>query len=120
MNFSKLVPSVFYQDISDGLELFVNCLQFHISHQDLTATQPYCVMEKDGIVLMLFEDEGLAKAHHPELRLTTKNIKQVYTTIASSHPHLLHPNLEKITLRPWGAQEFAILDKQVGIRFQQW
>jgi hypothetical protein len=25
-----------------------------------------------------------------------------------------------VTRRPWGAKEFAILDKQVGIRFQQW
>lgn len=35
MNFSKLVPSVFYVDISDGLKLFVDCLQFSIEHQDL-------------------------------------------------------------------------------------
>jgi hypothetical protein len=26
MNFSKLVPSVFYVDISDGLKLFGDCL----------------------------------------------------------------------------------------------
>ena len=46
MNFSKLVPSVFYIDISDGLKLFVDCLQFSIEHQDLVASQPYCVLEK--------------------------------------------------------------------------
>jgi hypothetical protein len=36
------------------------------------------------------------------------------------YPHLLHPNLDKVTLRPWGAREFAIMDGQLGIRFQQW
>ena len=46
MNFSKLVPSVFYIDISDGLQLFVDCLQFSMEHQDLVASQPYCVLEK--------------------------------------------------------------------------
>jgi hypothetical protein len=52
MNFIKLVPSVFYTDLSDGLKLFVDCLHF--------------------------------------------------------------------TVRPWGAKEFAIMDNQLGIRFQQW
>ncbi|MCB0753100.1 MAG: hypothetical protein KDC52_16625, partial [Ignavibacteriae bacterium] len=60
------------------------------------------------------------KEHYPELRLVTKNIEEVFTKIAKSHPQLLHPNLNKVTIRPWGAKEFAILDKQVGIRFQQW
>ncbi|HRG09846.1 MAG TPA: hypothetical protein PLJ08_14825 [Cyclobacteriaceae bacterium] len=56
MNFTKLVVSVFYKDLLDGLKLFVDCLQF----------------------------------------------------------------LNKVTLWPWGAKEFAIADMQLGIRFQQW
>jgi hypothetical protein len=120
MNFSKLVSSVFYVDISDGLKLFVDCLQFSIAHQDFKAASPYCVLEKDGIRIMVFEDEQLAKEHYPELRLETKNIAEVFAKISVSHPHLLHPNLNKITTRPWGAKEFAIADKQVGIRIQEW
>jgi hypothetical protein len=69
---------------------------------------------------MLFQDEQLANEHNPEIRIVTNNIEEVYETIASSHPHLLHPNLNKVTLRPWGAKEFAIADMQLGIRFQQW
>jgi hypothetical protein len=120
MNFTKLVPSVFYTDLSDGLKLWVDCLQFTIEHQDLTASQPYCVLYKDGINVMLFQDEQLAKEHYPELRLVTNNIEEVYSKILSSHPHLLHPHLNKVTHRPWGAKEFAIMDHQLGIRFQQW
>jgi hypothetical protein len=120
MHFSNLVPSVFYTDISDGLKLFVDCLQFTIKHQDIKTSQPYCVLKKDGITIMVFQDEKLAKEHYPELRLVTHNIEEVYAKISASHPHLLHPNLDKVTLRPWGAKEFAILDKQIGIRFQQW
>lgn len=120
MNFSKLVPSVFYIDISDGLKLFVDCLQFTIEHEDLKTSQPYCVLEKDEIRIMVFQDEQLAKEHNPELRIVTENIEEVYAKISASHPHLLHPNLNKVTFRPWGAKEFAIADKQLGIRFQQW
>ena len=120
MNFSKLVPSVFYADISDGLKFFVDCLQFSIKHQDLKIANPYCVLEKDGIKLMVFQNEQLAKEHYPEIRIETDNIDEVFEKLSASHPHLLHPNLNKVTLRPWGAKEFGIADKQVGIRFQQW
>ncbi|WP_338869879.1 hypothetical protein WBJ53_21305 [Spirosoma sp. SC4-14] len=120
MTFTKLVPSVFYTEISEGLKLFVDCLQFAIEHKDLNTAQPYCVLKKDGISIMLFQDEQLAKEHNPELRLVTDNIEEVYAKVSSSHPHLLHPNLNQVTLRPWGAKEFAIADNQLGIRFQQW
>lgn len=120
MNFTKLVPSVFYKDLSDGLKLFVDCLQFKVLHKDLNTSQPYCVLGKDGITIMVFQDEQLATEHNPELRLVTNNIDEVYAKVSASHPHLLHPNLNKVTLRPWGAKEFAIADIQLGIRFQQW
>jgi hypothetical protein len=120
MNFTKLVPSIFYTDLSAGLKLFVDCLQFTIEHKDLNASQPYCVLQKDGISIMVFQDEQLAKEHYPELRLETDNIEDVYAKVSSSFPHLLHPNLNKVTTRTWGAKEFAIKDHQIGIRFQQW
>ena len=69
---------------------------------------------------MLFQDKQLAQEHYPELRIETESIEEVYAQVSASHPQLLHPNLNQVTLRPWGAKEFAILDKQVGIRFQQW
>ncbi|MDP4712520.1 MAG: hypothetical protein NWS63_15070 [Saprospiraceae bacterium] len=120
MHFSQLVPSVFYTDISDGLKLFVDGLEFTIAHEDLNSSNPYCVLKKDGIQIMLFEDPQLAREHHPELRLVTPNIEEVFEKISGSHPHLLHPHLNQVTLRPWGAKEFAIADHQLGIRFQQW
>lgn len=120
MRFTQLVPSVFYTNLSDGLTLFVDCLQFTIVHKDLTPSQPYCVLRKGEIGIMLFQDEQLAKEHHPELRLVTDNIEEVYVAVSATHPHLLHPNLNKVTVRPWGAKEFAIADNQLGIRFQQW
>ena len=120
MNFTKLVPNVFYTDIHDGLRLFVDCLQFTIEHDEVNSDRPFCVVEKDGLRINLFQDKALAREHNPEFRLVTKDISAVYATISASNPELLHPNLSRITLRPWGAKEFAITDKQLGIIFQEW
>lgn len=120
MNFEKLVPNVFYTDINAGLKLFVDCLGFNIEHNEINSKQPFCVLGKDGLRINLFENRALAKEHHPEFRLVTKNIEEVYAKVSKSHPEFLHPNLKKITLRPWGAKEFALMDKQVGVIIQEW
>ena len=70
--------------------------------------------------LKLFENTALAKEHNPEFRLVTKNIEEVYAFVSKRNPEFLHPNLNKITLRPWGAKEFALIDRQLGIIIQQW
>ncbi|MEQ1922599.1 MAG: hypothetical protein ABL952_08825 [Pyrinomonadaceae bacterium] len=120
MRFTKLVPNVFYTDINDGIRLFVDCLQFEIEHDELGAKQPFCVVAKDGLRINLFENKELAHEHNPEFRLVTNNIEEVFAGVSSSNPELLHPNLSKITVRPWGAKEFAIKDKQLGIVIQEW
>lgn len=120
MKFVKLVPNVFYIDIQDALKLFVDCLEFSIRHDELKSDNPFCVIEKDGLHINLFQNRKLAKEHNPEFRLVTNDIEEVYKKISSSHPEFLHPNLSKITLRPWGAKEFAVTDKQLGIVIQQW
>ncbi len=120
MNFEKLVPNVFYVNITDGLKLFVDCLGFTIAHDEIKSRQPFCVLEKDGLRVNFFENAELAKEHYPEFRLVTKNIEEAYGKVSISHPEFLHPNLKKITLRPWGAKEFALKDVQVGIIIQEW
>ncbi|MGN7888379.1 hypothetical protein [Dyadobacter sp. 22481] len=120
IKFTKLVPNVFYIDIRDALTTFVDCLGFTITHDEIKTHRPFCVIEKGELRINLFEDAGLADEHHPEFRLVTEDIENVYNQISSKYPNLLHPNLNKVTLRPWGAREFAITDKQLGIVIQQW
>ncbi|GGH48424.1 hypothetical protein GCM10007423_49610 [Dyadobacter endophyticus] len=120
IKFTKLVPNVFYIDIRDALTTFVDCLGFTITHDEIKTHRPFCVIEKGELRINLFEDAGLANEHHPEFRLVTEDIENVYNQISSKYPNLLHPNLNKVTLRPWGAREFAITDKQLGIVIQQW
>lgn len=121
MNFTKLVPNVFYTDINAGLRLFVDCLEFSIGHDELNSDAPFCVVEKDGLRLNLFQNQEYAEKDRPEFRLVTENIEEVYQKVASTHPEFLHPNLKKVTLRPWGAKEFALKDESnVCIIIQQW
>ncbi|MGY3214734.1 hypothetical protein [Mucilaginibacter sp. HD30] len=120
MNFTSLVPSVFYADINIGIKTFVDCLEFTMGHQELNTRSPYCVVNKGSLSVMIFQDKAQAENDHPELRLETDNIDEVYQKVASSFPEMLHPNLNKVTLRPWGAKEFAIIDGQIGIRLMQW
>jgi hypothetical protein len=120
MDFTKLVPNIFYADINIGLKLFVDCLEFKIGHNEIKTNNPFCVLEKNGLRINLFQNEELAKEHNPEFRLVTDNIDEVYKKVSQSHPEFLHPNLSKITLRPWGAKEFALMDQQLGIIIQEW
>jgi len=120
MNYEKLVPNIFYTNINDGLKLFVDCLEFSIEHDEIKSNQPFCVLGKNGLSINLFENKELAREHSPEFRLVTKNIEEVYAKVSKTHPEFLHPNLKEITVRPWGAKEFAIMDKQLGVIIQEW
>lgn len=120
MDFQQLIPNVYYTDISNGLKMFVDCLGFSIGHNEIKSDQPFCVLNKDGLAIYLFQHASLAKEHNPEFRFVTKKIDDVYERVSQSHPEYLHPNLKVVTLRPWGAKEFALRDEQVCIIIQQW
>jgi hypothetical protein len=121
MRFTKLVPNIFFEDIKDGLNLFVDCLEFGIGYNDLESESPCCVVQKDMLSVFLFQNKEYADKDRPEIRLHTDNIEEVYEKISKTHPQFLHPNLNTITLRPWGAKEFALRDKtDVCIIIQQW
>ncbi len=100
--------------------MFVDCLGFEVGYDEIKSKNPFCVLEKDGLRINLFQNAELAKEHSPEFRLVTKNIEEVYEKVFKSHPEFLHPNLKEITLRPWTAKEFALMDGQVGVIIQEW
>lgn len=121
MKFTRLIPNVFYTDINAGIRLFIDCLGFRIAHEELKSHEPFCVVEKDGLRLMLFQNKELADRDRPEFRFETNNIDEVYQKVSTTHPQYLHPNLRQVTLRPWGAKEFAMIDESgVCIIIQQW
>lgn len=104
MHFTKLVPTIFYKDILAGLKIFADFLEFTIWHNEPNAKHPFYVVEKDGLRINLFQDPEFAEKDHPEFRLVTTNIEEVYEKVKIAYPELLHPNLSQVMLRHWGAK----------------
>ena len=115
MNFTKLVPNVFHDDIEQALRLFVDSLEFEIEHDEIESKNPLCIVAKNGLRINLFQNAQLAGEHNPEFRSATDDTEAVYNNILASHPQLLHPNPSQITAQPWAAKECATTDKQLGI-----
>lgn len=121
MRYTALISKIFYEDINTGIHLFVDGLGFNIIYRHETGGENFYVLEKDGLKVQLVQNAEWAAKDRPELRLETDNINAVYEQVASRHPELLHPNLSKITLRPWGSLEFALLDEStVCVVVTQW
>jgi hypothetical protein len=79
------------------------------------------VVERDGAKAYVVESAEFAAKDRPEIALETDNINELYAEISSTRPDMLHPNSSHVTTKPWGAQEFAILDKTgVCVIFRQW
>lgn len=112
-----LIPKVFYADINVGLDLFVRCLGFTLLYQDSSVS----VLGRDGAKVYLMQDAQLAAQDRPELAIETDNIQEIYEEVRAKAPEMLHPNADVIRKRPWGAQEFAVLDPTtVCVVFRQW
>jgi hypothetical protein len=113
----RLIPKVFYADIGVGLNLFVRCLGFRVLHQDDSIS----VLGRDGAKVYLVQNAGLAALDRPELAIETDNIFEIYDEIKGRAAEVLHPNSKIIQRKPWGAQEFAVLDSTtVCVVFRQW
>ena len=96
MKFIKLVPNVFYTDIKMGLRLFIEWFEFSIGHDELNSHQPFCVIEKDGLHINLFQNKEYAEKDRPEFRLVTDNIEDVYKKVSSTHPEFCIQTLKEL------------------------
>ena len=115
--FKNLIPKFFYDRLTDGLEFFVDGLGFEVLYQD----SELAVVARDGAKAYIVESPEYAAKDRPELGIETDDVEAVYRELSSRSPHLLHPNLNRVALRPWGALEFAMLDKTtVCVVFREW
>ncbi|KGI76877.1 hypothetical protein [Oleiagrimonas soli] len=113
----NLIPKVFYDRLQDGLDLFVDGLGFEVLHRDDTLA----VVARDGAKAYIVESPEYAAKDRPELAIETDDIDALHVEISGRAPQLLHPNVPRVTLRPWGAREFAVLDATtVCVVFRQW
>jgi hypothetical protein len=113
----RLIPKIFFDRMEDGLDLFVNCLGFTVLHQD----DSLAVVGRDDARAYVVESPEYAAKDRPEVAIETDDIDQIYKEISQKRPDVLHPNVPRVTKRPWGALEFALLDKTgVCVVFRQW
>jgi len=113
----RLVPKIFFNRMDEGLDLFVNCLGFKVLHQDSSLA----VVGKDGAKAYIVESPEYAAKDRPEIAIETNDIEEIYRDISARRPDVIHPNLPRVTKRPWGALEFSLLDKTgVCVVFRQW
>lgn len=115
--FKNVIPKIFYEHMSDGLSLFVDGLGFEILYQD----DEMAVVARDGAKAYIVESPEFAAKDRPELAIETDTIDAIFREISARAPQLLHPNGKEVSLRPWGAKEFALLDRtDVCVVFRQW
>lgn len=112
-----LIPKVFYTDLKVGLDLFVRGVGCEVDYQDDNIT----VLSRDSIKVYLMQNAELAAQDRPELAIETDDIAAMHAEVLARAPDLLHPNCREVSLRPWGAREFALLDATtVCVVFRQW
>lgn len=115
--FKNLVPKIFYAQLRDGLEFFVDGLGFSVQYQDLTMA----VVARDNAKAILVENAQCAALDRPELGIDTDAIDDVFAELSTRAPQWLHPNSNTVTHKPWGSREFAMLDKTtVCVIFREW
>ena len=56
MRFTKLVPNIFYEDIKEGIALFVDCLEFSIGFNDLDSESPMLCGSEGHLVCISFSE----------------------------------------------------------------
>jgi hypothetical protein len=95
------------------LKLFVDYLDFEVGHNEINSAKSFCVVEKDGLRINLFEDTALAREHSPEFRLVTKNIEEVYERCPNRIPNPLRiPKIFGIGLRRKSGQALYIRENE--------
>ena len=120
MNFRRVIPKVFYADLTVGRDLFVDGLGMRVTHDD----GDFVVVERDGCAIYLVQDAEYAAKDRPELAIETDAIDELYAELNARRPDLLHPTYPAgggILRREYGAREFAVLDATtVAVVFRDW
>jgi hypothetical protein len=109
MKLNKVIPQIFYSDIQHGLELFIDVLGFNVKYQE--DKPPFYIVDRDGVTLMLVQDDEFAKKDRPEIRIDTDDIDTLFKELIAKPKQLFHANLPQVKLQPWGLKEVGLLDK---------
>lgn len=117
----RIVPKIFYSNLQNGIDLFVNALGFSVAHEDREVDRPVVIVERDHVVIYLIEDADLARENRPEIRIETDDIEGLYHEVKARNKDMLDPDSDTVKLRPWGCKDFALRDASgVSVVIHQW
>ncbi|MGL5850961.1 MAG: hypothetical protein ACRCZD_09295 [Phycicoccus sp.] len=106
---TAVVPTVFYEDLAVGLDLFVCGVGMEVLHE----APGFVVVGRDACTIHLVLDPPTARLDRPQLGIETDSIDDLYADVVARRPDLLHPTYPPgggIVRREYGAREFALLD----------
>src|SRR6478752_907042 len=85
---TRLIPKIFFDHLSEGLDLFVDCLGFKVLYQD----ESLAVVARDDAKAYVVESPEFAAKDRPEIAIETDSIEAIYAEIVARCPESLHPN----------------------------
>jgi hypothetical protein len=79
------------------------------------------VIARDDAKAYLVQSPEYAANDRPELGINPDDVDGLFRELSARAPQLPHPNANTVQLKPWGAGEFAVLNKTtVCVNFRQW
>lgn len=110
----RLTPFITYRDLTSGIGFFKHNLGFKVIY---TEGDPLtmAIVERDMVQLFLHHHIEEGDPFEPAYRIEVEQIEQLYEEINDREKNIFHPNSPQIDKKPWGAQEFSVLDPDNGV-----
>jgi catechol 2,3-dioxygenase-like lactoylglutathione lyase family enzyme len=103
-NLSPLIPAG--SDVEATLAFYVHKLGFTTIHKDGEPTE-MAIIQRDAVEIFLCRNDDRYVAAQTSFRIHVQHVEQLYGEYQAQG--VIHPN-GQLTTKPWGTQEFAILD----------
>lgn len=114
---TNVEPKIFYVDLDEGIEFFVEGLRFEVLQRNESMT----LVGRDRARAYLVGNQVSAAIEPPKLEIETDDIDAIYEEISTHAAYLLHPGSSAIMRKPWGSREFCVYGRSsVLVTFREW
>ena len=103
-NLSPLIPAG--SDVDATLAFYTQKLGFMTRYTQGAPTE-MAIVARDTVEIFLCRNDDRSIAEQTSFRIHVQHVEQLYTEYQAQG--VIHPN-GQLTMKPWGTQEFAILD----------
>ena len=104
-NLSPLIPAG--SDVEATLAFYVQKLGFTTRYTTRREPTEMAIFTRDAVEIFLCRNDDRYVAEQTSFRIHVQHVEQLYAEYQAQG--VIHPN-GQLTTKPWGTQEFAILD----------